>query len=613
MNKNYSYKKCQKVLTYTYNLYKRKKKRLDKKTQEQYQDFLLALQTAIIKQDEVSANRLTHLLEELNKNHLKRSLFDKLIDFSFSIIVALIIAVIVRQMWFEPHSIPTGSMRPTLKEGDYLIVSKTAFGINTLTRTSHLYFDPALVKRGSIVTFSVENLDVADPNTVYFYLFPGKKQYIKRLIAKPGDTIYFYGGQLYAIDAQGTEITELRHASWAEHMEHIPFIHSEGKAIPSNEELHGIYSTLISYQMNEPVAKIELNVEGKLKGEMLKKEFNDYYDLWGFKNFATARILSREEVEKYTDETIAKTEKANYYLVLTHHPSLKSPSIVKDDFGRLRPSFRYETSVIPLSNNKLEQIFHHIYTSRFIVKNGYAMKYSMNRQATDFAIKMAGIPDGCYEFIDGIAYKVLFHGITIKLPSDHPLCIFNPERVKLFYNLGLDFDSRFITHKKQQFILPNRYAYFKNKNLYLLGYPIFKKDSAELVNFLNREYQKQASSSFPYLAFEDLGAPLKKNGEIDADFIRKYGITVPDKMYLMLGDNHACSADSRDFGFVPQDNIRGTASFLIWPPQERFGLFPQPYRTLLTLPRVIVWSTAILCLGFYAIYKRKKNRKTLTF
>jgi len=615
MLSNYSYKKCQKILTHTYNLYKRKKKYLESKEQEQYKDFLSALQTAILKKDPVSANRLAHLLEEMNKKYLKRSFLDKLLDFSFSIIVALLIAVVIRQMWFEPYRIPSGSMRPTLKEHDYLVVSKTAFGINTLTRTSHLYFDPILVKRGSIVTFSVENLDIADPNTVYFYLFPGKKQFIKRLIAKPGDYLYFYGGQIYAVDAQGMDIPDLRNATWAENMEHIPFIHLEGKIIPEHEELRGIYSTITSYQMNEPVAKIELQPSGKLKGEMLKTGFNDYYDLWGFKNFATARILSKAEVEKYTEETLVNVEKENYYLVLTHHPSLKSPSIIKDDFGRIRPSFRYETSVIPLSTEKLKVIFQHIYTSRFVIKNGYATKYSMEKHPQKFAVKMDNVPDGCYEIIDGIAYKVLLGGLTKKLSLDHPLCQFTAEKVQLLYNLGLDFDTRFATSKKQQQILPNRYAYFRDQNLHILNYPIFLKNTPELTNFLNREYQKQSISSslLPYLAFEDLGAPLKKNGEADINFIRKYGLKIPDKMYLMLGDNHACSGDSRDFGFVPQANIRGTASFLFWPPQSRFGFFPQPYRDLLTLPRLIVWSAALICFGAYTLYRRHKNKKPLTF
>ena len=35
-------------------------------------------------------------------------------------------------------------------------------------------------------------MDIADSDYLYFFVFPGKKQYVKRLIGKPGDTLYFY-------------------------------------------------------------------------------------------------------------------------------------------------------------------------------------------------------------------------------------------------------------------------------------------------------------------------------------------------------------------------------------------------------------------------------------
>jgi signal peptidase I len=117
--------------------------------------------------------------------------------FVIALLVALVIAIVIRQMWFELYRIPTGSMRPTFKEGDFLLVSKTAFGLNIPLATEHFYFNQHLVERGGSIVFSTDNLDIPDSDMMYFYIFPGKKQYIKRLIAKPGDTIYSMEGKLW--------------------------------------------------------------------------------------------------------------------------------------------------------------------------------------------------------------------------------------------------------------------------------------------------------------------------------------------------------------------------------------------------------------------------------
>ena len=83
----------------------------------------------------------------------------------------------------------------------------------------------------------------------------------------------------------------------------------------------------------------------------------------------------------------------------------------------------------------------------------------------------------------------------------------------------------------------------------------------------------------------DNGPPLK-DGKYDIEKIRTFGLKIPEKNYYVLGDNHAMSADSRAFGFLPEANLQGAPSLIIWPPGDRLGPPPQmPYR-LFTLPRV---------------------------
>src|SRR3990167_6383298 len=114
-------------------------------------------------------------------------------------------------------------MRPTFKEQDRLVVSKTNFGINIPLTPEEFYFDPNLVQRGGIVIFTGENMDIHDVDTMYFYIFPGKKQYVKRMIGKPGDILYFYGGRIYGFDKEGNDISPKLQLAQFTSLEPIPF------------------------------------------------------------------------------------------------------------------------------------------------------------------------------------------------------------------------------------------------------------------------------------------------------------------------------------------------------------------------------------------------------
>ena len=178
----------------------------------------------------------------------------------------------------------------------------------------------------------------------------------------------------------------------------------------------------------------------------------------------------------------------------------------------------------------------------------------------------------------------------------------------MLYNLGIEFLTQYNPVKNNR-SYPSRYAYFRDGALCLLNAPIFKKDDPALISFLHNESQKKllSTSVRPYLPFEDSGAPLTKEGKIDVDLIRKYGVIIPDKMYLMLGDNHAMSADSRQFGFVPQDNLKGSVSFLFSPPGSRWGRLAQPEKYHFAFPSLFVWGSAILITVGYVAYRRKRK------
>jgi signal peptidase I len=104
---------------------------------------------------------------------------------------ALILALIIRTLFFQPFSIPSGSMRPTLLEGDYLFVTKWAYGYSKHS----LPFSPNLFE-GRVWGGQPERGDVV----VFKYPPNPALDYIKRVIGLPGDRIQVRDGVLYIND-----------------------------------------------------------------------------------------------------------------------------------------------------------------------------------------------------------------------------------------------------------------------------------------------------------------------------------------------------------------------------------------------------------------------------
>jgi signal peptidase I len=101
---------------------------------------------------------------------------------------ALLIALVIRTLLFQPFNIPSGSMKATLLIGDYLFVSKYSYGYSHYS----LPLSPSLFsgrifgsapERGDVVVFRLPKDDSTD--------------YIKRVIGLPGDHIQMKDGLLY--------------------------------------------------------------------------------------------------------------------------------------------------------------------------------------------------------------------------------------------------------------------------------------------------------------------------------------------------------------------------------------------------------------------------------
>lgn len=110
-------------------------------------------------------------------------------EFIKVILQALILAVIVRTLIFQPFSIPSGSMMPNLLIGDYLFVSKFSYGYSRYSLSSNV----DLKFKGRV--WSGEPIR----GDVIVFKFPPNPQldYIKRLVGLPGDRIQMINSVLH--------------------------------------------------------------------------------------------------------------------------------------------------------------------------------------------------------------------------------------------------------------------------------------------------------------------------------------------------------------------------------------------------------------------------------
>jgi signal peptidase I len=118
---------------------------------------------------------------------MKKKFFSSIIENTKTIFYALIIAVVIRSLFFQPFYIPSSSMEPTLLIGDRIFVSKYEYGYS-----KHSFpFSPPLFK---------ERMFDKNPNYGDLVVFKtpadNRTDYIKRLIGMPGDTIQFKNGKL---------------------------------------------------------------------------------------------------------------------------------------------------------------------------------------------------------------------------------------------------------------------------------------------------------------------------------------------------------------------------------------------------------------------------------
>ncbi len=156
----------------------------------------------------------------------RASMQDTIWDNAKTIGIALLIALVIRSLLFQPFNIPSGSMMGTLLVGDYLFVSKFTYGYSRYALPFGIIPFPGRImgrtpERGDVVVFKLPSDNRTD--------------YIKRVVGLPGDRIQVTNGILFI---NGTAVPRARVEDFAYrfHDGRIAYVPQYRETLPNGVE-----------------------------------------------------------------------------------------------------------------------------------------------------------------------------------------------------------------------------------------------------------------------------------------------------------------------------------------------------------------------------------------
>ncbi|WP_371373001.1 signal peptidase I [Thalassotalea aquiviva] len=150
-----------------------------------------------------------------------------LVDTSVQVFPVIAFVLILRSFLWEPFQIPSGSMMPTLLDGDFILVNKFNYGLREPV-ARHKFWEIGHPERGDVVVFK--------------YPVQPEIDYIKRVVGVPGDRVIYRNKTLY-IQPQCTDTS---------------------KPCPNMERVVTDFKAVGEYQqLDMPLTRYQSNMPGK--------------------------------------------------------------------------------------------------------------------------------------------------------------------------------------------------------------------------------------------------------------------------------------------------------------------------------------------------------------
>ncbi len=198
--------------------------KVDKTARQKIEAGLGRLEDAVGGDDSERILAVARPLNEQVDKHLgfaRKSTFREYVE---SIGTAVLIALVLRAFVVEAFKIPSGSMIPTLRVGDHIFVNKFSYGLR-MPFTKWWFWERGDPQRGDVVVF----------------MFPEdeSKDFIKRIVAVPGDTMELRRQELIVHDADGRRVPIQRTVSPEpfRYVSHDPGGEGQVQAVAVREEV----------------------------------------------------------------------------------------------------------------------------------------------------------------------------------------------------------------------------------------------------------------------------------------------------------------------------------------------------------------------------------------
>ncbi|MEX1364607.1 MAG: signal peptidase I, partial [Nannocystaceae bacterium] len=187
---------------------------------------------------QTTAERLDELLEQ-HANFARKSALRETVE---NIGIAVLIALGLRSCLYEPFKIPSGSMMPTLRNGDHIFVNKFVYGVQIPFTTTVVGSSLGSIERGDVIVFR--------------FPLDQSQDFIKRVVGLPGDEIKVAGRQV-----------SIKRAGQAE-FEVLPHRRLEDRCYDEDDKRPVANCTLYEETMDEHTYVVRYRLTSEERGEL---------------------------------------------------------------------------------------------------------------------------------------------------------------------------------------------------------------------------------------------------------------------------------------------------------------------------------------------------------